>query len=262
MRNKRWWSIALLACGSFLSTSTFSATSTLSFKNIFNPEGWRPFFTVTGGAAMNSDAGDSKNFPAQNDIFSYFNYTANHRTQTRFIGGGFLGAEISLYPLWSLQSGISYYQPSAFHANGTLIQGTDIDSQNQYQYEYLIQSYQLLFENKLLYHWQRYFPYITAGLGAAWNNVGSFQADIQPPFTTFSNQFQSHNNTSFSYLLGFGVDVAVTDNLRLGIGYRFTDFGAANTGTAVLAQTNTNYTLNQSHLYSNEILGQLTVVFP
>ena len=131
-------------------------------------------------------------------------------------------------------------------------------SSDQYTYQYDIQSRQLLLEGKLLYHWQRYHPYLSAGMGASWNTSLNYNVNIQPAFTTFSNQFANNMQTSFSYLVGLGVDVDLTDALRLGLGYRFTDFGSAKTGTSTIDTLMTTNTLAQSHIYANEILIQLS----
>jgi len=62
-------------------------------------------------------------------------------------------------------------------------------------------------------------------------------------------------------MVGTGVDVDIIDHLRLGLGYRFTDFGAADLGNASYNGAPVSGTLTQSNLYANEFLAQLTWLF-
>ncbi len=253
-----WQRIAnLIACFPFCS---FAFASTPTLLHVFNANTLYPIVAVSAGTAFSQSTTTSKNFPAQNGLFSFYNYADHLDNQNVAMFGIFLGGEIVLNPQWNLQAGLGYYQPSAFAVNGTVTQGVSIASANQYTYQYKIQSRQLLVDGKLLYRWCNYHPYLAAGLGAGWNEVQDYTVNIQPPFTTFSNQFKNNTRSSFSYSLGFGVDVDVLENLRLGVGYRFADFGPAETGTSMIDTVSTNYTLSQPHLYSNELLVQLTAI--
>jgi hypothetical protein len=229
---------------------------------ISNSRFWRPFVTLTGGAAFTSDTGSVNNFPATDTIFTFFNYNPSQSTQTDSIFGALVGAEFIAHPNVLFQAGVGYYQPSSFNVNGIVTQGVDIPSSNQYAYQYSILSHQLLAEGKLLYNnEQRYHPYISGGLGLSWNESKNYTVTISPPFTTFSNQFANNTTTSFSWSVGTGVDVDLTKKVRLGVGYRFTDFGKAATGNGTIDDVLTTYALSQSHLYANIIEAQLTFEF-
>jgi opacity protein-like surface antigen len=260
MQSKNWQQTSAIFLFFLLSSSSIFATSTTPFAKYFSHSAWHPVMTLTGGETIHSDAGESKNIPAQNGIFSFFYYAANHSTQTQSLLGGSLGAEFLVSKQWDWQTGLGYYQPSAFHAEGTVTQGVDTESENQYSYKYFIQSHQLLIENKLLYHWHGYCPYLYAGIGAAWNNSHSFNVNIQPAFTTYSNQFQNRSKTAFTYSIGFGIDVPFGEQARLGVGYRFSDLGGAKTGNGMIDTVTTSTTLSQSHLYTNEIFAQFTAL--
>ena len=254
---KNWWqhqAVGLICC--IISPSLFA--SSIFPDNFFKTVSWHPIMVFTAGSALNSDAGESKNFPATSKIFTFYNYTADNPTQKYALFGAFLGAEFLLQPAWSLQAGLSYYQPSAFIAKGIVTQGADLASANQYSYQYLIQAHQLLVEGKLLYNWKIYHPYFSAGIGPSFNYSQDYSVNIQPPFTTFSNQFANRNVTSFSYNVGVGVDMDVTDHARFGVGYRFTDFGSSQTGNANIDGIATSNNFSQSHLYANELLAQFT----
>ena len=81
------------------------------------------------------------------------------------------------------------------------------------------------------------------GVGTAYNTSKNYQVNIQPAFTAVSNQFGNNLTTTFSYSLGFGVDVTVLEHVRLGLGYRFVDLGNASTGKSIIDTIATNYTL-------------------
>lgn len=222
---------------------------------------WHTVVTVSGGAAFSTDVGVSKYVPPRNGNFSFYNYDTQHPNQEQAIFGGFVGAERAIRAPWLLQLGIGYYQPSSFKATGRVTQGTDIASENQYTYQYFIQSYQLVGEGKLLYtNASQYHPYLAGGLGIAWNAVSNYNVKIEPPFTAFTNQFQHHTTPAFMYSAGFGLDVDMPKNLRLGIGYRFINFGRARTGQGIIDDVPTGTTLSQSHLYVNVIEAQLSFV--
>lgn len=231
-----------------------------AIANTSKPRFWHPIIIFTSGAVFNSDAGQSKYFPPQNGILSFYHYSATHKTQRQSSFGGFIGAEFLLPHHWILQTGFSYDQYSPFIAKGFVTQGVDVPSSNQYAYKYAIKTHQFLIENKFLYPWRRYYPYLSLGVGAASNHSYNYVVDILPLFTTFSPQFMDKTNTSLTYTIGFGIDMNLTPSTRLGLGYRFTDLGAAKTGKGVIDNIITNNQLSQLHLCTNEILAQLTII--
>jgi opacity protein-like surface antigen len=248
--------ITCLAAGLLFSQTSFADGF---LPNCLQQSWWHPIMTWSLGAAFNNDAGPSNSIPPHNGVLSFYNYSANHYWQTIPVFGALLGAEFELNPNWALQGGVSYYKPSALVAKGSVTQGADVASENTYTYQYDIQSTQVMLEGKLLYAIaEKWHPYISAGVGSSWNASQNYAVDIQPVFTTFSNQFGNKTVTSFTYLAGLGVDMDITPSARLGIGYRFTDLGNAKLAPATIDGTQTTNTLSQSHLYVNEVLAQFT----
>lgn len=226
---------------------------------------WKPLIAFSAGAAFSDKIGRSQFIPIRDPIEDqFFSYAADHSTQSKFIYGASLGIEFLLNPKWFLQTNVSYYQPMKFHAHGIVTQGADALSADSFSYTYDIQVRQVLFESKLLYNWlyrsMSFYPYVSAGIGVGLNSARNYNVNIVPPFTTFSNQFTNETNTSFSYKVGLGVDYEVANHVRVGVGYRFADFGRVKLGNASINQIPTLNNLSQSHLYTNEILGQITVV--
>jgi opacity protein-like surface antigen len=222
---------------------------------------WRAIISLSSGVAISSDFGKSQTFPIVNPITDeFFIYSAKQSTQTVGVLDGFVGAEWAFQPNWDLQMGLGYNQAWNFKTQGSLLQGADAQSADQYSYKYKGLTRQLLAEGKLLYRFkERYLPYALLGLGAAFNDANSYHTNA-PPFLTFTRQYKNNTQTSFAYALGMGIDVVILDHLRLGVGYRFADFGQISLGNATIDTTKVRGTLSQTHLYANQILAQITWV--
>ena len=242
-------------------TNGCSAATTMNNALSSNTHFWTPVLTLTAGSAFNIDTQASRDFPAQNGVLSFYHYDGEHTNQTIALFGGFIGIEWFIHSPWSMQTGLSYYQPSqAFHAKGRVTQGVDETSQNQYTYQFSVENHQLLFENKWLYSRSKYHPYFSAGVGSAWNTMQDYHVNIQPVFTSFSPQFSNKTTASFSYALGFGMDVDVLKQIRLGIGYRFADLGQTSSGQGVIDTVASSDVLSQSHIYTQEVNVQITYI--
>lgn len=218
---------------------------------------FRPVFTLSSGVAS-AAVGESQTFPLiDNNIYQY---AANHRHDSEILWGGFIGTEMQFKRDWRIQLGVGYYQPGAFKQTGLLTQGPTQESSDIFPYSFRTLSRQLLLESKIMFNPSpRYHPYFSVGLGAAFNTDYAYQIPY-PIFMLFTPLFASQTNTTFSYSLGMGVDVDLMTCLRLGLGYRFADFGKNELSPGVIDVTPITNTLQQSHLYSQILLVQLTYV--
>ncbi len=217
----------------------------------------RPAVTISGGVAITSDMGKSATL--SNIDSSTYTYSPD-KSQTQGIGGVFIGEEFYFSPNWFWQAGISYYRISST-AKGNLTQGADVMSQDHYRYDFNLVSQQVLFDNKFFLNLQEiYHPYLSVGIGAAFNHAYSYDTNV-PPFLTFTPEFSNHSTSSFSYSVGVGADVDIPCNWRLGVGYRFTDLGRVSLGDGRIDTTPISGTLKQTHFYNHEILAQLTYLF-
>lgn len=245
----------LLAFICLFTTDSYSLTLPIWLKN----KTWRPLVAVGAGISWSSTIGNSAYFPIEPDVAEeYYQYSVNHTTQSSALGDVFLGLEWQFQPMWALQMGLGYQQASPFLAKGSYIQGADVRSQNTYFYDYGILIRQLLIEGKLLYSFkERYHPYVLGGIGSSFNKAYSYNTDV-PINLAFTRIYSNNASSSFTYIVGVGLDYDVISSFRLGIGYRFTDVGNIKLGSAVIDTTPVNGTLSQSHLYANEILIQAT----
>lgn len=186
-------------------------------------------------------------------------YAPDHDFSTQAFGGGFFGVETGLVKDWALQVGLSYYQAQAFNVSGQIYQFGD-PSLNDISYQYKIQNKRLLAETKLLYTFQkRFHPYISGGLGEAFNRSYGYQETSASSFTSTMTPFTSSTTHSFTYDLGTGVDVDLTSRVRLGAGYRYADLGKATLG--VSPDQSSTETPGYQHLHTNEFILQLSTFF-
>lgn len=221
----------------------------------------QPVIAVGAGAAVSSDLGESQSFPFNQPILdTNFNYSPYGNTQVEPIFNIFVGEEWAIAPQWFLQLGLGYDQSVPFEASGTFKEGMlPILSQINFPYEYDIRVRQILVEGKLQYLYKdRYRPYFFLGLGASINSATNYKTYV--PFPQLTRQYKDNTTASFSYSIGLGIDVDVLKNIRLGVGYRFADFGEADLGQSNIFGSPVAGTLSQSHLYANEVLAQLTFV--
>lgn len=182
----------------------------------------------------------------------------NHR-DTENDTGLFVGAETKFLENWAWQMGVSYFENSAFTESGNVYEFAD-PAFNNLTYQYQIQSHRYSIDTKILHTCHEvWHPYISLSLGEAFNNAYSY---TEYPVTSFDSPmtqpFGNHTTKSFTYSAGLGVDVNIAEHVRFGAGYRFVDLGNASLGTTSL-QNGTN-TISNSHLYTNELLAQISYV--
>jgi|GEM_PF-5064767 len=175
--------------------------------------------------------------------------------------GIFLGLESALP--WDLlgQVGLGYYRPQILTVQGTILQFGNPDYNNK-SYQENIQTQQALIEFKLLSTIQTRFPlhpYIVAGVGESINkSYGYTETPLAPYVVVNTDTFANRTLHSFIYTVGLGIDVDVTAHVRLGVGYRQIELGAAKLGT-MPNQADTNV-LSYNTLQTSEILFNFTYV--
>ncbi len=101
-------------------------------------------------------------------------------------------------------------------------------------------------------------PYVSGGLGMAFNHVGTLTSvDLMNPATT--NNIEGSSITSFSWNVGIGAEYLITQNLVYTLGYRFVEAGSIETSNN-LYNSNGTYEVNPfkaSPVLLNEIVTGL-----
>lgn len=265
MQLRPWCFFTALFFSSFSFAVVPAPRHDTALKKYFATSCWHPLLTLTAGSAFGSDFGRHQYIPPHDGVFTFFDYQSNSRTQSEPIYGGFLGVEYQFLAPVSVQAGLSYYRLPNYHGDGIVTQGVDVPSQNKYAYYYYFQSHQLFAETKILYHpdrynLQRYHPFLSAAVGGSSNDTHDFHVNIDPVFTTFSNQFGDHTNRSVAYTLGLGIDIDVVSWARIGFRYQFIDLGQSRTASAMIDDVPTTNRLSQGHTNLNALEAQLTMI--
>jgi opacity protein-like surface antigen len=220
-----------------------------------------PVFSMAIGGINTSNLGTEKNFPILNPLTDEnYTYTPQNNSKTKAMFEFFIGSEFYPYPDWMLQAGIAYAQANTFQVKGTLTQGVDSLSSEQYGYHFNVSLHQLLAQSKLMYVFQEsFYPYFLMGLGTSFNKSSNYGTTV-PATLALTREYSNNTAHSFTYQLGLGLDTQILSSARLGISYRYVDFGHVSLGSVKLGQPFGEGTLSQSNLYGNEILLQLTYI--
>lgn len=253
--------LAILWLGTSFSYAGDMGTTALSYH---------PIATLFGGVANLSLRTYSNSFLGNDD--DVFTYTSANSSKTTGLIGVFLGVEpILSYTDFFLNAGIEYSYFGNTKAKGINTVGIEPETSTAYQYQYTIQTQQLLAVGKLfkVTHLPKinrtFYPYLSLGLGVAFNQAKNYQA-----FTTetgninLTPSFANHTNTSFSYNLGLGIESSIDQHTRVGIGYKFSDFIDANLGNGQVAINQYVYpvlfSLKSNHTYANQFIVQVSYV--
>ena len=232
---------------------------------VISPQGFLPVLSLQGGYAS-IHAGKAERFIGTDfDLFTYRN--ASSGKSTGFIGV-FVGAEHALpwisYPGVFMQAGVEYNYFGRIAINGLNTVGIQPQSITSYRYNYHFQTQQVLATLKLFAtSYERFHPYGEVGLGAAFNHAGQYQATtINFGSLNLTPGFSNQNKTQFSYSLGLGVDRQVNKKIRVGLGYRYSNFGSSplKNGRVVFNnyQFPVPFALGHSKAYANQLLARIT----
>lgn len=98
---------------------------------------------------------------------------------------------------------------------------------NNYSYLWGIRSNVVSLYSKMnLVSWGQIKPYVDAGIGVAFNQGLNYSETAYPDITArVSPTYRANTTRQLSYNLGLGVDVALTQQLLMYIGYDFQSFG-------------------------------------
>ena len=255
-------SSCLFLCSSLVSAGTMGASSEA-------PNDLHAVLTLQGGyASINSDGHVQRFVGPDSDLFIYS--PSETRNNKGFVGL-FVGGEHSLPTLMSypalVQAGVEYNAFGQQTIKGINTVGVDASSSTQYAYQYKVKTQQILGDIKLLttVH-ERFHPYLEAGLGIAINDADTYHASTTETGSinltpTLANQATIRT----SYILGLGLDANLNKHVRVGLGYRYSYFGAASLGNGSVA-VGTNqipgfFNVQTSGLYANQLIAHASLIF-
>lgn len=182
-------------------------------------------------------------------------YTANSNNHMFPTGELFLGVQNALatsfigQPLMS-QLGIDFVAAGRAQLTGDIWEDADPDFDN-FNYTYKVNHTHVAIKGRLVVLTNKVQPYISGSVGVGVNRAYDFTITPKISEEVPAPPFGSHNQTSFVYTLGIGIQTALTSQLQFAIGYEFADWGKTQLSTAQ-GQT-TNQTLSLNHLYANQL---------
>jgi opacity protein-like surface antigen len=130
-----------------------------------------------------------------------------------------------------------------------------------YTYKWNVSSNLLMVSTKFnIINYQRILPYLSAGIGAAFNHVSGYSETAVPNVTARqSPQFGTNSETQFAYQAGAGVDVQLHPAWLVSLGYQFLSRGSLNSGFGRDSWSNNLLALRSYQ--SNAIILGATYVF-
>ena len=235
---------------------------------ISSSQGLHPVVSFQGGyASINAGSNTQRFTGTDSDVFTYNN--SGGGKNTGFIGV-FLGAEHA-FPLISrpgffMQTGVEYNYFGKIGVNGINTVGVEPHTSTTYHYNYNFQTQQVLGTVKLFATtYERFHPYGEVGLGAAFNHAGQYNTTTtETGSINLTPGFSNQSNTQFSYSLGLGVDTQVNTKIRVGLGYRYSNFGSSSLGNGTVTfnnyQSPVSFALGSSNTYANQLIARISYV--
>lgn len=195
--------------------------------------------------------------PYNIDTFS-INNPSDTATMALF-GGHQWQRENSFLPYYSLV--LNYEHLFSTNINGT-VQQYGLPQFKNYNYSMKVQSDILNIVGKIdLIQYKFILPYLSAGVGVAFNQVRNYNEQAIPPVSParVSPNYNNKTNTNFAYSVGAGIDLICYKNLWVTLGYQFMDLGKVNSGSGSGTWSGTQ--LSFGTLTSHTILGSITYLF-
>jgi opacity protein-like surface antigen len=181
---------------------------------------------------------------------------ANRDPSSTLFAGVSAGLRLPVAELLEMELGLGLYQTGNLKQSGKVYQYDSPDFHNL-NYVYQIKNQRLMFEGKLLAtYYQKYHPYISAGVGASRNKSTGYKETAAQSFAMADPAFTSATKTSMAYSAGVGVDVDIDKHWRVGAGIEFINFGTAKLGKAPTQQSAQQ--LSSGSLKGSQFMIQLT----
>lgn len=229
-----------------------------------------PVVTLFGGTS-DVNLGDQQQFIGTDG--QTFTYTPSASTTDSDYIGVFLGLVLPFSnQSFSIQTGAEYVGFNHFKTTGQHTVGIEPATSTLYSYQYNTQIQQILGTIKLFLapEWfqvvnHHFYPYFSIGLGAAFNEAYDFRLSTSETGSiNVAPTYRDRTSTSFSYTLGAGLDASLTQHIRVGVGYRFSDFGKFQFSDGDIAINNVSFlipfNLSTSNLYANQFLARVTYI--
>jgi opacity protein-like surface antigen len=221
-------------------------------------EGLIPVIAIRAGLA-DASIGETQDLESVGSKADRLKY--NEDSDTQFVGGAFAGVELPLTEngrcRW--QTGLAYYQTAPFKVDGVDYKRGD-ESKVARTFEYEVHNLRLMWENKFLVGFNdRFSGYLLGAIGWSRNQASDFHSTVVDHQVVSNIGFEDGTRNNFSYSFGIGLEMALAEQLRLGLGYQFTELGKVKFGNSTEPEI-TN-TIENSNTPTNEVILGLSYIF-
>ena len=177
-------------------------------------------------------------------------YTANKPSNSLPTGELFLGIHHALPKQLEGQVGLAIIVTGDATLSGNIWDDAN-PAFNNYTYQYKVNRTAVALKGKLLANWDwPVMPWISAAIGAGFNNAHNFNNTPTIFEAVPSPNFASNTTTAFTYTIGVGIQRQLNSHWQAGAGYEFSDWGKSQLGSA----NGSSQGPSLSHLYTNSVL--------
>ena len=188
-------------------------------------------------------------------------YTADHSNMAVLLGVQ-AGRRWETSNKWlsAISLGAQYQYFFASNVSGQVVQFA-LPQFTNYNYKWRTDSNVILGHAKLNFiDYKRFSPYVSAGVGAAFNTNGHYFEDALPVVTPrISPNYQAYSKSQLAYIFGTGIDFRFSPELIMSVGYQYSNLGQLGSGYGTDSWSAER--LNLGHDQSNAFLLGLTYLF-
>lgn len=245
---KRWGAMCLLCIGPHI---LFAESFTDYIPSFECP----PYITTLSIGPSWTGGGKQQTFYVQPQTER--TYTANKLNQMFVDGELFLGIQRNLSSSLQGRLGLALGLTSNATYSGDIWDDADPEF-NNFTYEYQVMHSHLAVKGVLL---DDEFdlvvtPYISGGLGIAFNYASSYTNTPTIPEAVTEPNFESHTAIGFTYSIGFGVQRALDEHWLIALGYEGANWGKNNLAASPDQLLGSGLALN--HVYTNGLLFSIS----
>lgn len=152
-------------------------------------------------------------------------YVPTEKWQSEGFWGAFIGVELPFYKIIRWQTGLSYYRTNEWDVKGEVLEFSD-PAETDLDYTYQVRNDRWMWENKFLGPLNNMVDlYFLAAIGGATNKAKDYKESPIDPTALPNFPFGNKDSNSFTYSFGLGLELAVLEDWRVGIGYQYSDLG-------------------------------------
>lgn len=216
---------------------------------------WSWMFGLKAGASFLKNQGNQTFYLAPGIEKTYAGKSSNNA-----IGNFSLlfGVQKILTPSFFGRFGIGLGFASSSQLNGNI--WDDAEPQfNNFEYNYDLQHAEVTLEAKLLADMGIVvYPWISGSIGAGFNRATNFTSTPIVCGVLPIPDFTDNTTTGFTYSFGAGLEYALKENLKVGIGYEFAHWGNSTLGRTPEQTLNSGLSFNS--IYTNGISLNLNYI--